>query len=231
MANKWFGKGEQGEAGEWIGFLDKGVKLEGTLELSGTFRIDAAVKGIQNAQAAGLLVGLSSYCSRTNVEQGHHLRMHRLAQRLGLLTVLLFDAIPTGSLLKNEDVMLTAEQHRLLAEHTDRVLTEGIVPPLASQSWQNTMIGYLSGTPCFAGFIQIYITAYGDVTPCDFTPLSFGNVRTESLRRIQHKITRHPAYNHKSVTCRMQQPDFRKLYIDSIPDGSALPYSIDKLRT
>jgi cytoskeletal protein CcmA (bactofilin family) len=45
MANKWFGKGEQGEAGEWIGFLDKGVKLEGTLELTGTFRIDAAVKG------------------------------------------------------------------------------------------------------------------------------------------------------------------------------------------
>ena len=45
MAGKWFGKGEQGEAGEWIGFLDKGVKLEGTLELSGTFRIDAAVKG------------------------------------------------------------------------------------------------------------------------------------------------------------------------------------------
>ncbi len=45
MANKWFGKGEPGEAGEWIGFLDKGVKLEGTLELTGTFRIDAAVKG------------------------------------------------------------------------------------------------------------------------------------------------------------------------------------------
>ncbi|MCL5288578.1 MAG: polymer-forming cytoskeletal protein [Acidobacteria bacterium] len=45
MAGKWFGKGEQGEAGEWIGFLDKGVKLEGTLELTGTFRIDAAVKG------------------------------------------------------------------------------------------------------------------------------------------------------------------------------------------
>ena len=45
MAGKWFGKAEPGEAGEWIGFLDKGVKLEGTLELTGTFRIDATVKG------------------------------------------------------------------------------------------------------------------------------------------------------------------------------------------
>ena len=30
---------------EWIGFLDKGVRLEGTLQLSGTFRVGGEVKG------------------------------------------------------------------------------------------------------------------------------------------------------------------------------------------
>ena len=45
MAWKWSDRDKQHEAGDWIGFLDKGVKLEGTLELSGTFRIDAEVKG------------------------------------------------------------------------------------------------------------------------------------------------------------------------------------------
>ncbi len=39
----WSNKGSEHE--EWIGFLDKGVRLEGTLELSGTFRVDAQVKG------------------------------------------------------------------------------------------------------------------------------------------------------------------------------------------
>jgi len=33
------------EAGEWTGFLEKGVKLEGKLESSGTFRIDSVMKG------------------------------------------------------------------------------------------------------------------------------------------------------------------------------------------
>lgn len=33
------------EGDDWIGFLDRGVQLEGTLNLSGTFRIDAVVKG------------------------------------------------------------------------------------------------------------------------------------------------------------------------------------------
>jgi len=45
MAWKLSGKGESGEAGEWTGFLDQGVKFEGTLEVEGTFRIDAQVKG------------------------------------------------------------------------------------------------------------------------------------------------------------------------------------------
>jgi len=189
---------------------------------------EAAVAGVKNAQDAGLLVGLSSYCSRSNVEKGHHLRMHQLAQRLGLLTVLLFDAIPAGSLLRAEDVMLTPEQHRELADHTDRVLNQGVVPPLASQSWQNTMMGYLSGIGCFAGFIMLYITAYGDVAPCDFTPLSFGNIRNEPLREIWKKLIGHPAYAHRSIACRMQHPEFRKLYIDPIPEGSPLPYPMNK---
>ncbi len=39
------GRSKQPGGDEWIGFLDKGVKLEGTLELSGTFRLDGQVKG------------------------------------------------------------------------------------------------------------------------------------------------------------------------------------------
>lgn len=42
MAWKLFGRNSKRD---WIGFLDQGVKLEGILELSGTFRIDGCVKG------------------------------------------------------------------------------------------------------------------------------------------------------------------------------------------
>jgi len=43
MAWKMSGKGD--ESGDWIGFLEKGVRLEGTLHLEGTFRINSEVKG------------------------------------------------------------------------------------------------------------------------------------------------------------------------------------------
>ena len=43
---KWLGAGKAPPGSdEWIGFLDRGVKLEGTLDLDGTFRIDGELKG------------------------------------------------------------------------------------------------------------------------------------------------------------------------------------------
>jgi cytoskeletal protein CcmA (bactofilin family) len=40
----WFDRKKQ-DPSEWTGFLEQGVKLEGKLEASGTFRIDSAMKG------------------------------------------------------------------------------------------------------------------------------------------------------------------------------------------
>ena len=40
-----FSKRESKKHGEWTGFLDQGVRLEGTLELQGTFRLDGQMHG------------------------------------------------------------------------------------------------------------------------------------------------------------------------------------------
>jgi cytoskeletal protein CcmA (bactofilin family) len=44
MALRWLDRKRQ-ESGEWTGFLEQGVRLEGKLESAGTFRIDCAMKG------------------------------------------------------------------------------------------------------------------------------------------------------------------------------------------
>ena len=44
MALAWFDRKRQ-DSGEWTGFLEQGVKLEGRLESTGTFRIDCTTKG------------------------------------------------------------------------------------------------------------------------------------------------------------------------------------------
>jgi cytoskeletal protein CcmA (bactofilin family) len=44
MAWSWFDRKRQDPA-EWTGFLERGVKIEGRLESTGTFRIDSEMKG------------------------------------------------------------------------------------------------------------------------------------------------------------------------------------------
>ncbi len=41
----WKLGGKDVDPSDWTGFLDKGVKVEGTLEVQGTFRFDAKMKG------------------------------------------------------------------------------------------------------------------------------------------------------------------------------------------
>ena len=53
MAWRWFDRKHQ-ESTEWTGFLEPGVKLEGKLESTGTFRIDSVMKG--TLVSAGTLI-------------------------------------------------------------------------------------------------------------------------------------------------------------------------------
>jgi cytoskeletal protein CcmA (bactofilin family) len=66
MAWAWLDK-KQSEPSEWTGFLEKGVRLEGKLETSGTLRIDSTMKGTlvsdgmlilgEHAQVEGEILG------------------------------------------------------------------------------------------------------------------------------------------------------------------------------
>lgn len=56
---KWLGSNKPPTgADEWIGFLDQGVKLEGTLDLGGTFRVDGEINGTVRCKEQ-LIVGES----------------------------------------------------------------------------------------------------------------------------------------------------------------------------
>jgi cytoskeletal protein CcmA (bactofilin family) len=46
---------KQQDSGEWSGFLEKGVRLEGKLESPGTLRIDSLMKGTLTSEATLIL--------------------------------------------------------------------------------------------------------------------------------------------------------------------------------
>ena len=190
---------------------------------------ESAIKGIKKMISKGGFIGISSYATRSATNKGMYKRIYKLAHELKVHNLMLFDGVPTGNILKDSSEMLTPEQREEIRKFSSKIFKHQVIPPLSSQAWQNSIEGYLGGIGCLAANIQYYVSAYGDVTPCDFTPLSFGNIRQKSLKDIWKTMVKHPAYKHRSTFCRMQNPLFRSVYIDSIPDSSTLPYNIEKL--
>jgi hypothetical protein len=59
-------------------------------------------------------------------------------------------------------------------------------------------------------------------------PLTFGNVREESLKVILEKMWGHSMFSESwtRTECPMLNVEFRKKYIDTIPPGTKLPFRI-----
>ncbi len=209
--------------------IDSPVPEEHDQLRSMTGLFETAIQGIKRMKSKGGYVGISSYATRSSTQKGTYKKLYSLARDLGVENLILFDAVPTGNMLNDISEMLTPEQHEEIREFSSKIFKHHMVPQFNSQSWQNSIEGYLGGIGCLAVNIQYYVSAYGDVSPCDFTPLSFGNVRNKSLKKIWNNMVHHPAYNHRSTYCRMQNPNFRHFYIDPIPHDAKLPYDVENL--
>jgi MoaA/NifB/PqqE/SkfB family radical SAM enzyme len=194
--------------------------------IPGMFR--AVERAARMAVDAGLLVAISTYASNESVDERRLTGIAALAAEWGACEVTVFDAIPTGRLLRVTSPPLdAAHRERLLLEAG--VINERYSPRLHALTQSRTNKG-LAGRSigCLAAHIQIHVSAQGDFMPCDFTPLSFGNVREESIADLWSKERAHSAYRRHSAKCRMQDPEFRRRYIHTIPEGAPLPYPIAK---
>jgi len=79
---------------------------------------------------------------------------------------------------------------------------------------------------CFAGRRWMHVASDGEVMPCSYTPLSFGNICENSLESIWKRMGKHTAYKKNAAYCMMRNPDFRKEYIHTIPQGARIPYRL-----
>jgi MoaA/NifB/PqqE/SkfB family radical SAM enzyme len=184
---------------------------------------ERAVAGIQRCLGAGLLCGISTYATPERVRNGKVMEMVELGRGLGVHEVTIFDVVPTGRLMRqDESILLTEQDKDELCALEQEINARPGWPHVITQAHVNGP----TGAGCYAAWFQFYSTAYGDVTPCDFTPLTFGNVREEPLQAIWDRMTTHPAYCGRSNHCRMQDHDFRRQWIDRIPNRGPFPHPV-----
>ncbi|MBE3070010.1 MAG: radical SAM protein [Planctomycetes bacterium] len=184
-----------------------------------------AFEGARRARAAGILTGMSTYGSHESVTSGALEHLLQIARDEGFHEVTIFDCVPTGKFLGKPEVIMGRKDVKRVRALADKYNADTHPMGIVAQAKAN---GY-DGGGCFGGFAQFYMTCYGDINPCDFNPISFGNVQEEPLEAIWRRLVSHPEYAPHRHSCRMQSARYRAQYVEPIRDEERLPVRIERL--
>lgn len=163
------------------------------------------IEGIVNARNAGMNILIACMVTHSNLRS---LELRKLIEYINSLgAIALFNlAVPCGNWENhNEEILRDDDRQylfRLLNEYpktsTDHEVAHG-------------------KTGCPAGVEKIYITAYGEVLPCPFLHITFGNVRNEPLDNIVNKMRSVSFFNDAQPVClAAEDPDIHRDVIGEI---------------
>lgn len=198
--------------------------------LHNTFRgvqgcYEKAFEGAARCREAGILTGISTYATREGLKSGYVEKLLQIAQEQGFSEVTIFDCIPSGKFLKDTSKVLSPEDRKQLISLAKKYHESDSPMGVNAMS----IINSPEGVGCYGAHSQFYMTAYGDINPCDFNPINFGNIREMPIQKIWQKMVSHPDFNKRYPSCRMQSKEYRKKYIDPLPEDIQLPVPIEAI--
>jgi MoaA/NifB/PqqE/SkfB family radical SAM enzyme len=147
-----------------------------------------------------------------------------MAESVGMHELSLYEIVAVGRWLEHEDEVISDSDVKMMGKFQKKKNKKTGGPRV-------TALPYFLGPEqfgCFAGRRWMHVTASGDVLPCAYTPLSFGNITEERLDTIWKRMGQHEAYRKHADFCRMRDKQFRQKYIHIIPKDAELPLRIYK---
>ena len=174
------------------GLFSVSVSLDSSIEekhdrvrhYDGAFR--QALKAIEIFKSiGGIHVGVSTVLSTEMIRQGGVESFLQFLEGLEVDEAWLSEVKPSLEAFWDENLVIAEEDRLNLMRLQDRYNTRG--------KMTINYLGHFEGKECFgcnAGRKMVYIDAFGEVSPCVFTPMTFGNVQTDSLTSIVHSMAR-----------------------------------------
>ena len=150
----------------------------------GAFR--TALKAIEIFRnTEGLHVGVSAVLSKDMIKKGQTEEYLEFLQSLGIHEAWLSEAKPSVADFCYNDLIITEEERLSLVNLQDRFnRKEGMTVNYLAHFEGREHFG------CNAGHKMVYIDAFGDVSPCVFTPMNFGNILETNLIDLVNDMRR-----------------------------------------
>lgn len=154
-----------------------------------------ALETLRQARRCGFYTMVSSVATRPFIEQRLYEGIRDLARREGVDEYRLVEPMPCGRLTEPGAETLLAPDHAMaLRRFHVETNRRGRLPKVCAfnQVESPEVFG------CGAGTQHLYIDPAGEVCPCDFTPLSFGNVTQVALAEAWQRMNRAMGNNPRS---------------------------------
>ncbi len=141
----------------------------------GAFR--TALKAIDIFKETGdIHIGVSAVLSRDMIRNGQVEEFLQFLIGLEIHEAWLSEAKPSIDAYWNEELVITENDRLSLSRLQDQYNKEGKITV--------NYLGHFEGKEhfgCNAGHKMVYIDAFGEVSPCVFTPMTFGNIKEKSI--------------------------------------------------
>jgi MoaA/NifB/PqqE/SkfB family radical SAM enzyme len=150
----------------------------------GSFR--TALRAIDIFKSIGVHVSVSAVISREMLQGNQVQEFLKFLISLGIHEAWLSETKPTVEAFWNKASVITEEERLRLVSLQDKYNKEGKITV--------NYLGHFEGGEyfgCNAGNKMVYIDAFGEVSPCVFTPMTFGNVRDKSVQAIFSEMKEH----------------------------------------
>jgi MoaA/NifB/PqqE/SkfB family radical SAM enzyme len=151
----------------------------------GAFR--TALKAIDIFKEIGdIHIGVSAVLSRDMIRNGQVEEFLQFLIGLEIHEAWLSEAKPSLDAYWNQAQIITEDERIHLSRLQDRYNKEGNIAV--------NYLGHFEGREyfgCNAGHKMVYIDAFGEVSPCVFTPMTFGNVNEQSIEILFSQMKQH----------------------------------------
>jgi len=146
---------------------------------------DVAVQAIENSLKNGFYTAVQLTVRKDFLNRKSMDKYIEFVKYLGAQEIRIAEPMPTGRLMNEKaDIFLDESERELLKNYHIEANRNGNLPKIEA-------IPYLESEElygCVAGTQHLYIDAFGNLCPCDFTPLSFGNVHEEGFDVVYQRL-------------------------------------------
>lgn len=140
---------------------------------------ETAVNGIKLSAETGFYTMAQIVVTKEMLNKKMLFEYFEFAKKIGVDEIKLLEPIRSGNLIinNNEEIFITKKNKEFLHKIQKEANKISHFPKITTFSHTESKERY----GCGAGSQHSYINCYGDLYPCDFVPLSFGNVLTENV--------------------------------------------------